>query len=284
MNSNPLPDAKAIAENVRMALAEDLGPGDLTASLIPPQHPFKAKVVLKQGAVVCGQAWFDECFRQIDPAVSIRWQLADGDRGQNGTVVCELDGSARAILSGERSALNFLQLLSAVATHASRLTEAVEGTGVRILDTRKTIPGLRLAQKYAVRCGGAHNHRIGLYDAILIKENHIAAAGSISNAVRQARAATETLDPQCLIEVEVEDLEQLAEAVECGAQRVMLDNFSPAQAAAASNAYRDRIELEISGGITEENLMQYAAAGVDFISVGSLTKDIQAVDYSMRFR
>ncbi len=270
-------------DRVRDAIAEDLGSGDLTAALVPEDQTADAYIVVREDAILCGQFWVDEVFRQIDPAVSIDWCAADGDRLQAGDRVCELHGPARGLLTGERTALNFLQALSGTATITRRHVDAVSGTGVTLLDTRKTVPGLRLAQKYAVRCGGASNHRIGLFDAILIKENHIAAAGSIAAAVDAATGS------DVLIEVEVENLDQLREALQTPAQRVLLDNF-PLDQLREAVRLRDSwtgsdpvTQLEASGGITLDSIRAVAETGVDFISVGALTKDVHAVDLSMRF-
>jgi nicotinate-nucleotide pyrophosphorylase (carboxylating) len=277
---------KDIAETVARALAEDLGSGDVTAALIPADRRARAEVRLREPATICGTAWFDEVFRQIDGAIAAHWRYADGDEAPADAVVCEVEGRARSILSGERTALNFLQSLSGTATAARRYANAVAGTRARVLDTRKTLPGLRSAQKYAVRCGGATNHRQGLFDAILIKENHIAAAGGITEAVRRARAAAATL----MIEVEVESLDQLREALESDADRIMLDDF-PLDEMRRAVALRDesaqrrgkRQELEVSGSVSMETLPSIAATGVDFVSVGALTKHVRAVDFSMRF-
>ena len=274
------PSAESIAAQVRQALAEDLGDGDLTAALVPSQTEVQARVVVRENAVLCGSDWFAEVFHQLDPAVSLAWSARDGDRLQAGQEVCELRGKARPILSGERTALNFLQTLSGTASLAGRYVAAVSDTSATILDTRKTIPGLRLAQKYAVRCGGASNHRVGLFDAILIKENHIRAAGSISDALE---AASRTAGEGVMIEVEVEGLDELSEALAAGARRILLDNFDHAalREAVACNAGRAR--LEASGGVTLDTVSGIAQTGVDFISVGQLTKDVRATDFSMLF-
>lgn len=266
-------------ENVRRALAEDLGTGDCTAALISHDTLLHTRVICRDNAVLSGQPWFDETFRQLGSNVAITWRVNDGDSMVRGEEVCRLDGPAREVLSGERTALNFLQTLSATATAARCYTDAVAGTGTVILDTRKTIPGLRLAQKYAVRCGGASNHRTGLYDAILIKENHISAAGSITGAVSEALR----LYPDLLLEVEVESLEQLKEAQQAGAQRVLLDNFSLSDLKKAAELYQGRIDLEASGGIDLDTVRAIAETGVDFISTGDITKNVAAVDFSMRF-
>jgi nicotinate-nucleotide pyrophosphorylase (carboxylating) len=275
----PLPPAEVVSGDVARALHEDLGDGDKTAQLIPPDAVLQTRVISREPAVLSGSPWFDETFRQLDNAVQVAWQARDGDAIRENQQVCELRGPARAILSGERTALNFLQTLSGTATRANRYVEAVAGTGCIILDTRKTLPGLRLAQKYAVRCGGARNHRVGLFDAILIKENHIAAAGSISAAVRRALEYGQGL----LLEVEVENLEQLEEALRAGAQRALLDNFSLTDLGIAVERCKGRIELEASGGITLESVRAVATSGVDFISVGAITKSVRATDFSMRF-
>jgi nicotinate-nucleotide pyrophosphorylase (carboxylating) len=269
-----------IKDTVRRALAEDIGSGDLTAALIPASTRARASVITRERAVLCGSAWFDEVFRQLDAAISTTWAAKDADSIQANQIVCRLHGPARAILSGERMALNFLQLLSGTATQARRYVDAVSGTHTKILDTRKTIPGLRRAQKYAVTCGGGQNHRMGLYDGILIKENHILAAGSIARAVQQAKAsATEGIP----IEVEVENLDELRDALAAGVDRLLVDNFSLQSLKAAVAQTRGRATIEASGGITLENVRTIAETGVDYISVGALTKDVKAIDLSMRF-
>ena len=271
-----------IRASVEAALAEDLGGGDVTAALIGAHATTQASVVCREDAVLCGSAWFERVFAALDEAVSIRWGAEDGDRMTPGATVCTLQGPARPILTGERTALNFLQTLSGTATAAARYAAAVAHTGCRILDTRKTIPGLRLAQKYAVRCGGAVNHRIGLFDAILIKENHIIACGGIVAAVSRARRDNPTLP----IEVEVEDLEELREALAAGADRLLLDNFSLdalSEAVRITRAGGTGASLEASGGLEMDDMVAVAETGVDFISVGALTKHLRAVDFSMRF-
>lgn len=268
-----------IQQQVSLALAEDIGSGDVTAALIPAGQQAAARVISREAAILCGRQWFEEVFRQLDTTISIEWQAADGGQIQPDQVICQIRGPARPILSGERAALNFLQTLSGTATSAYQYVEAVKGTACRILDTRKTLPTLRLAQKYAVSCGGAINHRIGLYDAILIKENHIAAAGSISAAVMQAKQQSPTL----LLEVEVETLAQLEEAIAAGAQRILLDNMDIATLTRAVEIARGKIELEASGGITLANIRAIAETGVDYISIGSITKHLQAIDLSMEF-
>jgi nicotinate-nucleotide pyrophosphorylase (carboxylating) len=274
-----LPDPQAISADVARALAEDVGSGDLTAALIDADADLGTRVWCREQAVLAGRAWFDESFRQLDPGVEIRWFRQDGDAIGADAAICELRGPARAILTGERTALNFIQALSATATLARHFVTAVHGTQAVILDTRKTIPGLRLAQKYAVRCGGAQNHRMGLFDAILIKENHIDAAGSVTAAVQQARRRY----PRVPLEVEVEHLDALAEAATAGAGRALLDNFPLADLREAVRRYGGEITLEASGGIGLDNIRAIAETGVDFISVGALTKNIRAVDFSMRF-
>jgi nicotinate-nucleotide pyrophosphorylase (carboxylating) len=272
-----------IAAAVTRALAEDLGSGDVTASLIDESQHAEARVLAREGAVLCGTAWFDEVYRQIDSRVAVRWLQRDGARIERDTIVCTVAGSARALLTGERTALNFLQTLSGTASAASRFADAIRGTSARILDTRKTLPGLRAAQKYAVRCGGAYNHRQGLYDAILIKENHISAVGSIESAVKRAREQA----PSLLLEIEVENLEQLRAALATSADRVMLDNFPLAQlreAVAIRNAHTGKPkELEASGNVDLNNVRAVAETGVDWISTGAITKHVRAIDYSMRF-
>jgi len=272
------PDAEQVATQVAGALDEDIGPGDLTAGLVPADARVRARVLVREDAVLAGRPWFDEVFRQLDPGIRASWSAADGARLVAGQTVCELHGAARPILSGERTALNFLQTLSATASRAARYVDAVAGTGVTILDTRKTLPGLRLAQKYAVRCGGASNHRVGLYDAVLIKENHIRAAGSIGAALAAVPSR-----PGLLVEIEVESLDELDQALAAGARRVLLDNFDNAQLADAVTLNQGRAQLEASGGVTLNTVRAIASTGVDFISVGELTKDIAATDYSMLF-
>ena len=265
---------------VALALAEDIGGGDLTAALIPEDAQAEATVISRENAILCGAAWFDAVFRQLDSRIVIDWQAADGDRIASDQLLCTLRGPARVLLTGERTALNFLQLLSGTATLARRYADAVAGTRATILDTRKTLPGLRLAQKYAVRCGGCRNHRIGLFDAVLIKENHIMAAGSIGEAIAVARR----LHPDVTVEVEVENLAELAEALMAQPDIVMLDNFDLATMAEAVNITSGRVKLEASGNVNFETVRPIAETGVDYISIGGLTKDVRAVDLSMRFR
>jgi nicotinate-nucleotide pyrophosphorylase (carboxylating) len=270
-----------IAALVARCLAEDIGSGDITATLIDPATRVTGQLRVREHAVLCGTAWFDETFRQLDPSIRVDWRYRDGDVLPPDAIVCALAGSARGLLTGERTALNLLQTLSGTATETRRYVDALAGTGTQILDTRKTLPGLRLEQKYAVGCGGGTNHRIGLFDAYLVKENHIAAAGSISAAVRTARAQ----QPQALIEVEIESLEQLEEALHCGADRLLLDNFrlaTLAEAVARRNRDAPQIELEASGGITLETIRQIAATGVNFVSTGAITKHVRAIDFSLR--
>ena len=268
----------AIQANVRNALAEDIGTGDISAALIPADRLATARILFRQSAILCGQPWVNEVFRQIDPQVQLEWYAQDGSRINPDAVVVKMSGNARALLSGERTALNFLQMLSATATRTTYFVEQIRGTKTRLLDTRKTLPGLRLAQKYAVKCGGGENHRMGLYDAFLIKENHIAACGSIAEAVKAARA----LAPNKVIEVEVETLDELAQALAAGAPMILLDNFSQEQTREAVKRTAGRAKLEGSGGINDETLKPTAETGVDYISMGTLTKDIQSVDLSMR--
>jgi nicotinate-nucleotide pyrophosphorylase (carboxylating) len=268
-----------IEETVHTALFEDIGDGDITAELIPAESVSLANVISREACVFCGVDWFEEVFRQIDDQVYVEWHLGDGDDVAAGETICSLSGPSRSLLSGERTALNFIQTLSATATLAARYARAVEGTRTVVLDTRKTIPGLRAAQKYAVTCGGCQNHRMGLYDAVLIKENHILAAGSIESAVEQARFH----NPGFPVEIEVESIAQLEQAIDISADRALLDNFTPEQIRQAVKLVNGKIPLEASGGITLDNIREYADTGVDYISTGSLTKDIIAIDLSMRF-
>lgn len=276
---DPVADEQ-IAADVQRALAEDVGAGDVTARLVPAGAVLEADVISREEAVLCGRAWFDGVFAALDPTIAIEWRINDGEPMQVEQLVCRLKGPARSVLTGERTALNFLQTLSGVATAARRYADAVAGTGATVLDTRKTIPGLRYAQKYAVRCGGCRNHRLGLYDGILIKENHIHAAGSIAEAVVAAHREGHGLE----VEVEVENLEEVREALAAGADVLLLDNFDldGLRAAVAVNA--GRLRLEASGGVTLDNIRAIGQTGVDYISVGALTKDVRAVDLSMRYR
>ena len=277
------PDPTYVRQTVATALLEDVGSGDLTAQLIPADRIARASVITREDAVLCGTAWFDEVFRQIDPHARVSWSVHDGERVRANQQLCTLEGPARSLLTGERTALNFLQSLSATATVTRHYVDAVAGTKCRILDTRKTIPGLRIAQKYAVRCGGGTNHRIGLFDAILVKENHIAAAGSIAAAGHEARR----IAAKVLLEVEVESLVQLREALDARVDRILLDNFSLDDMRTAVQTTRAhanaRTELEASGNMSLETLRAVAETGVDFISVGGLTKHVRAIDLSMRF-
>ncbi len=269
-----------ITQEVRSALAEDVGSGDITARLIPTGTLAEARVISREDAMVCGSAWFDEVYRQLDPKVHVIWRCAEGDRVTPGQVLCIAQGPARSLLTGERSALNFLQTLSGTATVTRRYADAIADTKTRILDTRKTIPGLRAAQKYAVRCGGGQNHRMGLYDAVLIKENHIAAAGSITKAVTAIRRL---MGMGFKIEIEVENITQLKDAIYAGVDMVLLDNMDTTLVAEAVAVAAGRVLLEASGGITLSNIRDYALTGVDFISIGAITKHLRAVDLSMRF-
>ncbi|WP_375740140.1 carboxylating nicotinate-nucleotide diphosphorylase [Pseudomonas boanensis] len=267
-----------IEANVRCALSEDIGSGDITAQLIPADRQARATVITREDAVISGTAWVNEVFRQIDPSVTVEWLVQDGQHTPADKALFHLHGPARALLSGERSALNFLQCLSGVATRVSQYVELVKGTQVKLLDTRKTLPGLRLAQKYAVTCGGGHNHRIGLYDAFLIKENHIAACGGIKEAI----AAAHQIAPGKPVEVEVESLDELKQALDAGADIIMLDELSLEDMRTAVQLTNGRAKLEASGGINETTLRTVAETGVDYISIGTLTKDVKAIDLSMR--
>lgn len=273
---------EALAEDIRISaarlLAEDIGPGDITAQLIPERQWATAQVITREDAVLCGVAWVDELFRRLDKRVILKWHAADGDELAAGSVFLELEGPARSLLTGERAALNLLQTLSGTATRTRHYMARVADTGVRLLDTRKTLPGLRLAQKYAVTCGGGDNHRIGLYDAFLIKENHIAACGGIAAAVKEARKIARDLP----VEVEVENHAELAQALEARADVVMLDNFSLDAMREAVRITAGRATLEASGNVNETTLEAIAATGVDCISIGALTKDVKAIDLSMR--
>lgn len=267
-----------VRENVRAALTEDVGTGDITAQLIPADQHAHARVITREDAVICGVAWVTEVFRQVESATEVTWHVADGDRVSANQVLFEVKGSARALLTGERAALNFMQTLSAVATRSAFYADKVKDLPVKLLDTRKTLPGLRLAQKYAVTCGGCHNHRIGLYDVFLIKENHITACGGIAAAVDAARR----IAPEKPIEVEVESLEEFAQALQTSANIVMLDDLSLEDMRTAVRINNGQVKLEASGGINDETLRAIAETGVDFISLGTLTKNIKAIDLSMR--
>ena len=275
---------KSIGATVATALAEDVGDGDLTALLIDADAIVGATIIARESLLLAGQPWVDEVFAQLDKKVVVDWYIGDGQTAESGDVICKLVGPARALLTGERTALNFLQTLSSAATITARYVEAVEGTGVRILDTRKTLPGLRLAQKYAVACGGGTNHRIGLFDAILIKENHIKAAGSIAAALQRAKE----IDATVLVEVEVENHDELLEALDAGATRILLDNFTLQELEQAVETNRTygyaAAQLEASGNITLESVRSIAETGVDYISTGALTKNVDAIDLSMLFR
>ncbi|UZS73538.1 carboxylating nicotinate-nucleotide diphosphorylase [Pseudomonas syringae] len=267
-----------IEANVRRALLEDVGSGDITAQLIPAERLAKATIISREAAVIAGTAWVDAVFRQLDPRVAVHWQVTDGDRVSPNQALFHLEGPARSLLTGERSALNFLQMLSGVATRAQYFADMVAGTQVKLLDTRKTLPGLRMAQKYAVTCGGCHNHRIGLYDAFLIKENHIAACGGIAQAVEAAHR----IAPGKPVEVEVESLGELQQALDAGADIIMLDELSLDDMREAVRLTAGRASLEASGGINDDTLRVIAETGVDYISIGAMTKDVKAVDLSMR--
>lgn len=268
-----------VTKSVTHALAEDIGQGDVTAQLIDVNVQGDATVITREAAVICGRPWVDAAFAQVDPGVAIDWAVQDGERVAANAVLFRVHGNARSLLTAERTALNFLQLLSGTATVVRSYVDRVSDLPVRILDTRKTIPGLRTAQKYAVRCGGGHNHRLGLFDAVLIKENHILAAGSIARAV----AASRRLHSQLSVEVEVESLAELEQAIAAGADSVLLDNFTLDMMRAAVDVAARRTKLEVSGGVSLETLRDVALTGVDFISIGALTKHVRAVDLSMRF-
>ena len=281
-----------IARNVRAALSEDIGAGDLTAELVPAANRSIATVIVREPAVICGIDWFNRCFADIDPAIKITWHVNEGAHVGPDTLLCELEGASRALLSGERAALNFLQLLSGVATRTATFVGTVAGTQAQIVDTRKTIPGMRYAQKYAVRVGGGGNHRLALWDAILIKENHILAAGGITPAVKAAQAVAKTHADRCrFIQVEVESIAELDEALAAGADFLLLDNFDLAMMRQGV-AHRDtwaaktgvQAKLEASGGVSLDTVRAIAETGVDRISIGSLTKDVRAIDLSMRFK
>jgi nicotinate-nucleotide pyrophosphorylase (carboxylating) len=269
----------AMDAGIRAALAEDVGNGDLTGLLVPASQQASAQVIVREPAVLCGAPWFEGVMQQVDAGIRITWRYAEGDLMEAGSTVCTIAGPARALLTAERTALNFLQLLSGVASATRRYADAVAGTRARVLDTRKTLPGLRLAQKYAVRVGGGANQRLALYDGILIKENHIAAAGGVAAAFHAAQA----LQTGAPVQIEVESLAQLKEALDAGAASILLDNFSPALMRAAVGQAAGRAVLEASGGISLATLREIAETGVDRISIGGLTKDVRATDYSMRF-
>lgn len=279
------PLAPEIARNIDDALAEDVGSGDLTADLVPYGKRVVATVISREDGVLCGCPWFELCFLKLDPSAEVFWAAEDGDRIKANQVLCEIQGNARALLTAERSALNFLQLLSGVATKARTYADAIAGTKAEVVDTRKTIPGLRIAQKYAVRCGGGGNHRLALWDAILIKENHILAAGGIAEALEEADLAAHRAGDKCkFVQIEVESLEELNAALEAGAKMVLLDNFSLEMMREATRINAGRAILEASGNVSLETIRAIAETGVDRISVGSLTKDVKALDLSMRFQ
>ena len=290
MNKPFIPPAE-VAEDVRAALAEDIGSGDLTALMIEPTQQAHGHVIARESAILCGQPWFDEAFKQVDPNVTITWHVKEGERIEPNQVLVEMHGAARSLVTAERTALNFLQLLSGTATTVNTYVQAIAGTKTHVVDSRKTIPGLRLAQKYAVRVGGGANHRVGLYDGILIKENHIATAGGVTAALKDAYAIVAAPDvaarPEApFIQIEVERLDQLTEALQAGAKMVLLDNMTHEQIAEAVRINRDQFNgqavLEVSGNVSLDNIRSYAELGVDRISSGSLTKHIRATDYSMR--
>ena len=265
--------------DIKSFLEEDIGSGDITAAIIPETTHAYAEVLTREDIIISGQAWFDAVFKHLDTNVTINWLVSEGEAVKKNTILCKVSGSARALLTGERTALNLLQLLSATATVARKYADAVADTACKILDTRKTIPGLRDAQKYAVACGGCHNHRIGLYDGVLIKENHIIAAGSITKAIQKARELTSVT-----VEVEVESLSELLEALAAKPDRIMLDNFSLTDLRAAVKLNAGAVELEASGNIDLDNIHSIAQTGVDYISIGALTKHVKAVDLSMRIK
>lgn len=268
-----------LKEDVSRALAEDLGSGDVSAQLIDADQKLQTRLLVREDAVLCGAEWFVETFRQCDDSIQIQWLAKDGDRVSADNVLCQISGPARPLLTAERTALNFLQTLSGTATITAHYADLIKHTRCRVLDTRKTIPQLRFAQKYAVTCGGGLNHRIGLFDAYLIKENHLAACGSIAAAVSRGRA----LKPDLLLEVEVESLDELQQAIDAGVDRALLDNFSIEKTRQAVELNNQRIQLEASGNITDQSLISIAETGVDFISIGALTKHLRAIDFSLRF-
>ena len=278
------PLAAEISRNVDAALTEDVGAGDLTASMVPGERQVTATVISREDGVLCGTAWFDECVRRCDPSASVTWQASDGQRISANQLLCTITGNGRALLTAERSALNFLQLLSAVASKARRYADVISGTSAQVVDTRKTLPGLRIAQKYAVRAGGGGNHRLALWDAILIKENHIHAAGGIAQAMAAAQSVAAEAGGRCkFIQVEVENLDELGQALAAGARMILLDNFDNALLREAVALNASKAVLEASGNVTLETIRAIAETGVDRISVGALTKDVKALDLSMRF-
>ena len=278
------PLAPEITRNVDAALTEDIGSGDLTASLVPGERRVKATVISREPGVLCGTAWFDACVCRLDPQATVRWLAVDGERIAPDQILCTIEANGRALLSAERSALNFLQLLSAVSSKARIYADAIAGTKAQVVDTRKTLPGLRIAQKFAVRCGGGGNHRLALWDAILIKENHIHAAGGIAQALAAARSVAEQAAERCkFIQIEVESIEELQTALAAGATMILLDNFPLDLLRQAASINAGRAILEASGNVTLETIRAIAETGVDRISVGALTKDVKALDLSMRF-
>lgn len=268
-----------IIHDIEFALQEDIGSGDISAFLIDENKTMTTRLLVREDAILCGTAWFEQAFKQCDARIQLNWQAKDGDRVSADSTLCRISGPARAILTAERTALNFLQTLSGTATTTNYYVDKIRQTNCRILDTRKTIPHLRLAQKYAVTCGGGMNHRIGLFDAYLIKENHLAACGSIQQAVERGR----TLHPDRLLEVEVESLDQLQQAIDAKVDRALIDNFSIDDMKQAVKITAGQIQLEASGNITDESLLDIANTGVDFISIGALTKHLRAIDFSLRF-
>lgn len=280
MPAPPVSLEETVAVDVARALEEDVGPGDLTAALVPAGKRAHARLITRVDAVLCGTAWFDRTVKSLDVGASIRWNFRDGNAVSADSTLCEIVGEARGLLTAERTALNFVQLLSSVATRTRTFVKLVEGTRAKIVDTRKTIPGLRLAEKYAVRVGGGTNHRIGLFDGILLKENHLAAAGGVRPAVEAALRAAR---PGTLLQVEVETITQLREAIDAGARLILLDNFTPGAMREAVAVAADRAELEASGGVDERNVRAIAETGVHRISIGTLTKDVKAIDLSLRF-
>ena len=277
--ANMEPDADTVKRNVAVALAEDVGSGDVSADLIDEEAHVRARIVTREPGVFCGRAWAEETCRQIDRGIRLDWHVDDGARIENDDALVDLEGPARGLLTAERTVLNFLQLLSGTATRTRRFVDAVVGTEIVILDTRKTLPGLRVAQKYAVRVGGGQNHRMGLFDALLLKENHIAAAGGVAAAVWQARCRY----PDLPVELEVEDQHELADAIAAGVERILLDNFSIGDLRAAVATTAGRVPLEASGGINLDNVAEVARTGVEYVSVGELTKNVTPLDLSMRF-
>ncbi len=274
-----------IARNVATAIAEDVGGGDLTAQLVPAGLSATASVISREDAVLCGTQWFEQCFKTLDPRIEINWKVTDGEHVVPNQLICEINGQARALLTGERTALNFLQLLSGIATKVRLYADAVTGTRAEVVDTRKTLPGLRLAEKFAVKCGGGSNHRIGLYDAILIKENHILAAGSIPAAMAEAKRLAEATGGQCkFIQIEVETLDELDLALAAGAKMILLDNMSLDQLRQAVAITAGNAVLEASGNVNLETVRAIAETGIDRISIGGLTKDVRALDLSMRLQ